>query len=429
MGRHVTTDIARILTHRNRHWILVPVVLLNILPALFASLGSPDALVHFVIFFIAVAVGVSWHIFWLSKQDTQWAKALTLGIGCVLTGWYTLTFLTDFSNAYLVSVILVQVIFLLLGPRYGVVTLGLVVIATVAYITLNPGTNLLISFFSVTVQATVGFLSWVFVSAANDMRNTAEKSAAEAHDAMNEAQRLTAEVTKLNQMLLNSQDRERQRLARDIHDGPLQSMGVELLALDRAKRRLEAGEYDKTAKELDYLRELARETVTDLRDTVNMLRNTLLDSGIEPALQNLARRTRTATGLNVSVVMQPHRDEIEDLPYALSSCLYQLAVEGLNNVKKHAHANNAFITVEVTPEQVILSISDDGRGFDFEAAIEQAISQGHIGLYSMKERAFEFGGEMLVTSTPGEGTNLSFIFPRTADSGQTAKLWLSGPLS
>jgi signal transduction histidine kinase len=428
MGRHMTTDIGKILTLRNRHYILVPVALLNILPPLLTGLFNPGALMEVLLFTAAACAGAFLHSYWLSKQDAQWAKVLTLLIACGLTGWYTLSFLNDFSNAYLSAVILVQLIFLLLGARYGVIVLGLVTISDLIYLILNPGTNILASIFALTVQATVGLLSWVFVSAANDMRRQAESSAAVAHAAMGEAQRLAAEVTKLNHILLSSQDRERQRLARDIHDGPLQSMGVELLALDRARRRLEAGEYNKASSELEYLRGLVRETVNDLRDTVNMLRNSLLDSGIEPALQNLARKTHVATGLDVEIVLHPDRERVLELPYAISSCIYQLAVEGLNNIKKHARATNATITIETKDDQVILSIKDDGRGFDYEAAIEQALNRGHIGLYSMKERAYEFGGEMLITSTPGGGTNLVFIFPTALDAPQTSKLWLSGPL-
>jgi signal transduction histidine kinase len=426
MGGQMTTDIGKILTHRSRHYVLILVTLLNILPALLAGLFSPDALFNVLLFTLAACVCILLHIYWLSAQNGQWAKVLTLVVGCGLTAWYTFLFLDAFPNSYLSAVILVQLIFLLLGPRYGMAILGLVATANLLYVLLNPSANILAGIFSITVQSTVGLLSWVFVSAVNDMRRSAEKSAAEARAAMSEAQKLAAEVTKLNHMLLNSQDRERQRLARDIHDGPLQSMGVELLALDRAKRRLEAGEYDKAASELDYLRGLARETVGDLRDTVNMLRNSLLDSGIEPALRNLARKTHAATGLNVEIVLRPDPEHIQKLPYAILSCIYQLAVEALNNIKKHARANNATVRVETTNDQLILSIKDDGRGFDYEATIEQALDQGHIGLYSMKERAYELGGEMLVTSAPGEGTNMVFIFPRAVDASQTAKLFSTG---
>jgi signal transduction histidine kinase len=426
MGKEAIKDISRIFSGGDRHLLLLPVVLLNLLPALLDSLSKPEEFTELVLFTLAASASILLYIFWLSKQEAQWAKVVVLLTGFALTAWYTLLLLDVIPDAYLGFVVLVQLIFLLLGPRYGMAMLGIVMAADVLFIALIPNTNILSSIFSLTVLVTVGLLSWVFVSTANGMRVKAERAAAEAHEAMAEAQRLAAEVTNLNRLLLSSQDRERQRLARDIHDGPLQSMGVELLAVDRTKRRLETGDYDKAGLELEYLRGIVSETVDDLRDTVNALRNTLLDSGIEPALRNLARRTQEATGLSLDTVIDLRPDE--ELPEALATCIYQLAVEALNNIKKHARAHNAVLTLEDTHEQVKLTISDDGRGFDYEAALDQAMNGRHIGLYSMTERADEFGGTLAVTSSPGQGTTLTFIFPRPLRSSRITS-HLSGVLA
>jgi signal transduction histidine kinase len=421
---NMVTDFRKILTYRKRYYVLLPVTVLSILPALLDSLSSPAKLAEFALFIIVTSATILLYFLWLSKREDQWAKVTVFILGGTICSWYTFMFIDDLQNAYLSVITLVVVIFLLLGPRYGLAILGLSMVSNLVYLVANPDINILNNIFTYSVEATVGLLSWIFVSAANDMRVDAEQSAAQATAAMSEAQRLAVEVTKLNKMLINSRDDERRRLARDIHDGPLQSLGVELLAVERAKRRLEAGDYEKAGKELEYLRELARENITDLRDTVNSLRNSLLDSGIEPALQNLARKTQATTGTRVEVSIS--LDAQHTLPDSLAACIYQLAVEGLNNIKKHARANNATLSLEDTQEEVVLRISDDGQGLDYEEAINQAINLGHIGLYSMRERVQEFGGTMSVDSAPKHGTSLVFTFPRTSRALFGTRL--SGPL-
>jgi two-component system sensor histidine kinase DegS len=297
----------------------------------------------------------------------------------------------------------------------------------------DPTADLAANLYVIIVEATVGFMAWIFVAAAIDMRDNAlaakeeaERLAAQAvaaHEealtsrqqaisAKEEAQQLAAEVTRLNRMLLNAQDTERRRLAHDIHDGPLQALGVELLAMERVKRRLESGETGKASQELEFLGDIARQSITDLRNTVNALRNTLLDSGIEPALRNLARTTQESAGLQIEVTVSPDPDREQALSESLVNCLFQLSVEALKNVRKHAHAHNVTITLSSKEGEVKLLIQDDGQGFD-EAAFSNRSTEEkhrHIGLYSMKERAAENGGTMAVDSAPGRGTTLEFTF-------------------
>jgi len=218
---------------------------------------------------------------------------------------------------------------------------------------------------------------------------------------------MASEITHLNRLMVVSQDNERRRIARDIHDGPLQSMGVELLAVDRIRRHLNAADYDRASQELNYLRTVASETVQDLRCTVNTLRNTLLDHDLKLALQNLARKVGEATGLEISLIYRPGHH----LPRSFETCVYQLAVEALNNAQKHARAEKVLITVSESDGELLVSIKDDGQGFSYDSSLRRAIETGHIGLHSMKERAAEFDGTMAVLSSPGTGTEILFSFP------------------
>src|SRR5205814_991889 len=182
-----------------------------------------------------------------------WVKTGLLFVGWGMASWYTALFSHIFSNSYLGFVLLVQLVFLQSGPRYGIAILGLVVAGDLYQLFTHPYTNIAADAFSVVVQALVGVVSWIFVSAANTMRDDARQSAQEAiaateraeyltreaTDSRDEARRLTAEITQLNRLIITSQDNERRRMARDVHDGPLQAMGVELLAMDRARRYLD----------------------------------------------------------------------------------------------------------------------------------------------------------------------------------------------
>src|SRR5206468_6594373 len=131
-------DISRAFSGGNRHLLLLPVVLLNLLPALLDSLSKPKEFTELVLFTLAASASILLYIFWLSKQEAQWAKVAVLLTGTVLTGWYTLFLLDVVPNAYLRFVILVQLIFLLLGPRYGMAMLGIVMAADLLYVAVTP---------------------------------------------------------------------------------------------------------------------------------------------------------------------------------------------------------------------------------------------------------------------------------------------------
>jgi signal transduction histidine kinase len=400
-------DVGKIFAHKDRALLLVPVVALNMVPPLLGALSHPDGLARLGAFTAAVVVCLAAFILWLLKCPGVWAKWVVLLVSCGMTAWFTFAFQEMFDNSYLAGIPAAQLIFLLLGPRCGMAMLGFALLGNLYYLLSNPGAVPTSNVFAFTVQATVGVLSWIFVAGLMSTKERAEQLAEEATSAKEEAQRLAEEVTQLNRFILISQDNERRRVARDIHDGSLQSMGVAMLAAERVRRRLDAGECEHARRELDYLRRVVQETSADLRTTVSALRNTLLDSGIEPALRNLARKIAESSGLRMELSLEP----VGDVPETLQSCLYQLAVEALNNVKKHARAQTVWVVLEQSAREITLTISDDGVGFDYERAVRRALRDGHIGLHSMTERAAEYSGHTRVISRPGGGTEVRFTFP------------------
>jgi signal transduction histidine kinase len=401
-----------------RRVLLTGVLLLNLLPAVISALSSLTELL------VLVGIGVT-GLAWIllfgpleARKGLQWTKWVALIFGWAAATVFTAIFSQSFSNAYLSFEVLILSIFLVQGLRYGLVIMGLTVVTDMYHIFAHGPEDFESNLFALTVLATVGLLSWTFISNANKAKDEAQRSASEAKRlaseataAKHEAERLAEQVTKLNRMILTTQDNERRRLARDIHDGPLQSIGVQLLAVERTRRRLDRGELELAQKELDYLKSIGQETVSELRGTVNFLRNTLLDIDLRSALENLARKYTETSGLSITV--RTDLDEKKKIPGGLELCLYHLVVEALNNIKNHAQATTVSIDIFEHLDQLKLMISDNGLGFDYHEALSRSINEGHIGLHSMKERASELGGQMALISRIGGsvGTEVTFSFP------------------
>ena len=209
--------------------------------------------------------------------------------------------------------------------------------------------------------------------------------------------------------VVTAQEAERRRLSMEIHDGPLQSLGVSLMALDRATRREEQGDGEQVLSELHSLRETLASTVSEVRSVLADLSLDLLNqSGLVPALKDHTRRFSEITGIEVSV-----DDNLpERLPGHLELMVYRLAQEALSNVRKHANATRVQIRIEAKDGRLIMSIADNGTGFDTSGIELGSSNPGErLGLGSMRERVQDARGEFILHSSPSEGTRLTFVVP------------------
>lgn len=190
---------------------------------------------------------------------------------------------------------------------------------------------------------------------------------------------------------------ERQRLARDLHDAVTQTLFStaliaevipDLWGLDEEEGRLRLAD----------LRRLTRGALAEMRTLLVELRpGALTEMPLGDLLTQLAEAIsgRTKIAVRASVTGQPRR-----LPDEVQIALYRIAQESINNVIKHARATKALIEIEWrSAGEVVLSVTDDGAGFDPEA-----IPSGHLGVGIMKERAAAIGGAMTIDSKPGETT-------------------------
>jgi signal transduction histidine kinase len=190
---------------------------------------------------------------------------------------------------------------------------------------------------------------------------------------------------------------ERQCLGRDLHDSVTQALYVMKLYAEAVARRLAAGD---TATASDYLRELrgaAQEALQEMRVLIFKLRPPILEQeGLALAIQSRLEAVEGRSGLETDFSV----DGGYPPAAAVEQALYRVTQEALNNVLKHAQARRISVSLQQQPDRTLLTIVDDGIGFDPAAAI----AQSGLGLRGMEERVAQLGGRLTIESGAGMGT-------------------------
>jgi len=191
--------------------------------------------------------------------------------------------------------------------------------------------------------------------------------------------------------------RERNRLARDLHDSATQSLYAATLYADTATRLLSAGQEDLAGENLDKLRRAVKQALGEMRLLIFELRPPILEQqGLAAALEARLEAVEQRAGLKTQLTVEGK----DRLPLEVEEGLYGIAMEALNNALKHARAGRIRVALRLNARPVVLEIADDGIGFD-PATSDQS---GGLGLPGMAERAAQLGGHLIVESKPGEGT-------------------------
>jgi signal transduction histidine kinase len=214
----------------------------------------------------------------------------------------------------------------------------------------------------------------------------------------------------LGQVIQATED-ERTRISRDLHDGPVQQLAVLTYAVHGIKRRLGRGDMIGANRMLEGLEDGLTKEVQSLRRLMTELRPPVLDErGLEVALRDQVTAFARQSGLRASFESRlPGR-----LPQDLETVLYRVAQEALHNVAKHAKAESVTVGLYGDDEIVVLTVRDDGIGFDVTRPSE-LLRHGHYGLAGMRERAAIAGGRFEVRSTRGEGSVVEVTLPRDMD--------------
>lgn len=260
-----------------------------------------------------------------------------------------------------------------------------------------------------------------FVGVSKVIRDISERKQAEtllhqAHEALEiKVQERTAELRsannslrKLSRRLMQVQEEERSRLARDLHD----EVGQLLTALKIDLQDIQHGEMGEARFDsLTDSLELVDHLLTQVRTLALDLRPSVLDDlGLVPALRWYANRQATRNGwtLSLSVEDMPRR-----VPAPIEVTCFRVVQEALTNIAKYARAKTIDLTLCRQDEKVTLVLQDDGVGFDVLSARQRAQGGESVGLLGMEERVRLAGGKLVIVSAPGHGTRLELCFALT----------------
>jgi PAS domain S-box-containing protein len=192
---------------------------------------------------------------------------------------------------------------------------------------------------------------------------------------------------------------ERSRLARELHDSVTQALYSVTLYAEATRLALSAGKQEVATENLRELHNMAREAMLDMRMLIFELHPPVLEEeGLVAALQARLAAVESRARLQTEIRVEGERR----LPLAVEEELFRIALEALNNVIKHANAQQVYVALKFDSEGVCLEIVDDGVGFDPVPARET----GGMGLLGIEERVQRIQGSFGIKSTPGDGTTL-----------------------
>jgi signal transduction histidine kinase len=211
-------------------------------------------------------------------------------------------------------------------------------------------------------------------------------------------------VQKFARRLINAQEEERQRISREIHD----DLGGKIAFLAFSVRQIAAQRpknFTCIEAELNKVVDGLTDLATGLRDLSHSLHPpSLRYVGVAGALKSIAKAFQENYGILIDVRVPK---ELPHLGADLELCIFRICQESLQNIAKHSGASKARIVLEHSGNHLRLTVSDTGKGF----VRSEAVLGGGVGMLSMQERAISIGGNMTVTTSPGEGTEVSLTVP------------------
>ena len=225
-----------------------------------------------------------------------------------------------------------------------------------------------------------------------------------------------ARTRRLATELINTSDRERAAISRELHDSAAQSLAALVMQLSVAVQTSENAPRDVIRARLEDAKGLATNTLEEVRLLAHTMHPRVLDDlGLVAALRRLARDTTDHTASyakspNAGTVVDVVADDGSDsaIPGPAKSVLYRVAQEAVNNARRHAAPTHIEIRLRSDAESAILEVVDDGVGFNPAAERDE---HGGIGLFTMRERVALVDGEFHVSSRPGGGTSVLASVP------------------
>jgi signal transduction histidine kinase len=366
--------------------ILIDLVLLAllVLPQAQRQLGRWFVPVTLLLGLVPVLIGFYW---WPTENPLQTPFAIFFFVMLVLIAW-------QYSFRYIVAYVLGLTLY------QGLLTWPMTEMpfsVHASWLVLQAAMMLL-----------VGYIIVQLVSIQREQR----QALARAYEQQAEANvRLQRYASALEELTIS---RERNRLARELHDTLAHSLSAVIVQLE-AVRSLWPFDPGTAHNMLDRADETARRGLTEARRALQALRaSPLQDLGLVLALRELAQSAAERAG----AALELHISEqvAGDLPAVVEQGVYRIAQETLENTVRHAEARSIVFRLEQDANSLALTIEDDGRGIDAEAMRAwKAGGQDHLGLRGMKERANMIGGKMEILSQPEGGTGVRLTVPLATD--------------
>ncbi len=223
-----------------------------------------------------------------------------------------------------------------------------------------------------------------------------------------EAQERESTLAELLHQVVGAQEAERQRIARELHDATGQSLTAIALGL-RGVENLLAADSTSIVEQIRELKSFSTNALGELRQIIADLRPSHLDDlGLVAALQWYVQEYEKRRAIQTEVVVAGQRAR---LPAEYEIVLFRIIQEALTNIAKHARATQAMVRLEFLPTQVMVEVSDNGRGFDPKVILYNKRPHTGWGLLGIQERALLLGGQCEFDSAPGQGTRIRVRVP------------------
>jgi signal transduction histidine kinase len=229
--------------------------------------------------------------------------------------------------------------------------------------------------------------------------------------------RLYQDVQQEKERIVQTQEEARKKLARDLHDGPIQSVAAIAMRVDVA-RHIMVQDVNEASNELVKIEDLARRTTKELRHMLFTLRPLALESeGLIAALQAMADKNLETYKQNIKIEVD--QAIVNELELGKQTVVFYLVEEAVTNARKHAEASLIMVRLRALPQDkniALLEILDNGKGFDMKEVFGAYDKRGSLGMINLRERTDLINGLLNMESAPGKGTRIRVFIPLTEEA-------------
>jgi signal transduction histidine kinase len=229
--------------------------------------------------------------------------------------------------------------------------------------------------------------------------------------------RLYRDLEQEKERIMQIEEEARKRLARELHDGPTQSIAALAMRLNFTRRLMER-DLKAASQELFKVEDMARRTTKEIRHMLFTLRPLILESqGLVMALKQLVEKVSETHRQNVILEAEPEADRVLDK--GKQGVVFYIAEEAVNNAVKHAEAEHIWVRLHPGDDLITLEIEDDGVGFNVGAVDRDYAQRGSLGMVNMRERTELINGLFRIESREGEGTCVVVNIPTTEEAAES----------